>query len=367
MTHRPVTALLLTTTLILTPALSGLVVPPAIAQSVAPNTDSAYLLGVGDSIQVDVFNAPEYSGEYRVLTGGVVNLAFVGNVPVSGLTLGQASELIQTELTYYIRSPQVTINLLAARPLQIAISGEVNRPGSYRFSQVGASSAEVNEIPTLTELIEQAGGITQSADLRNIQIQRQVSRLPETATIQAPFTANDDASAIAPKTFRVNLWQLLKESRLEEDVLLQDGDRITIPTAAALTPEEVTELASASFAADEMVVNVVGEVEAPGAIPLPPNTPLNQAILAAGGFNNRARTRRVTLVRLNPNGSVTQQTIPVDLSAGINSDTNPALQPNDTVVIGRSNISRVGDAVGSVITPLGGVFGIFRAIEDIFD
>ncbi|MGB3615656.1 MAG: hypothetical protein WBA10_17810, partial [Elainellaceae cyanobacterium] len=75
----------------------------------------------------------------------------------------------------------------------------------------------------------------------------------------------------------------------------------------------------------------------------------------------------VTLVRLNPNGTVTRQTISVDLSAGLDNESNPALQPNDTVVIGRSTLSRVGDVVDTVVSPLGGVLNIFRTIDNLID
>ncbi|MEO0408365.1 MAG: SLBB domain-containing protein [Cyanobacteria bacterium P01_A01_bin.135] len=339
--------------------------PPALAQFAAPLPpttpigSAGYLLGVGDRIEVEVFNAPEYSGEYRVLAGGIVNLPFVGDVNVERLTLQQATGRISEEMAVYIRRPRVVVRLLDARPLQVAIAGEVNRPGSYRVS-VGQGEAEV---PTLTEVIELAGGITQFADLRNIKVQRVTSKAEGAG--QAPLFNADEAQSTS--VIEVNLWQLLKDGSLEEDLLLQDGDRIEIATATALTPEEVTELASASFAADEMVVNVVGEVASPGAIALPPNTPLNQAVLAAGGFTNRARTKRVTLVRLNPNGTVARQTISVDPTAGLNDENNPALRPNDTVVVSRSTLSRVGDTVGSVISPLGGIFGILRTIEALLD
>jgi len=358
--------------LLLTGALGSMIPLSALAQSsleldsneslaqASAAVDSSYLLGVGDEIRIEIFNAPEYGGDFQVLAGGVVNLPFVGNISVSGLTVQQASDAIVAEMAYYIRRPRVTLSLLDARPLQVAIAGEVNRPGSYRV----AISEE--ETPTLTQVIELAGGITQFADLRNIEIQRLVSKQSESPTVQAPLTTASTAAS-PTKRIDVNLWQLLKDSRLEEDLLLQDGDRIIIPTATALTPEEVTELASASFSPDAMTVNVVGEVDRPGSVELPPNTPLNQAILAAGGFNNRARTGRVTLVRLNPNGSVTQQRIPVDLSDGINSESNPALQPNDTVVIGRSTLTRVGDTIGSALTPLSGIFGILRVIDNLID
>lgn len=370
MMRQTVTALTLATTLVVPLSIPWSAAAQSVMAQTTPPTQSAgsvnagYLLGVGDQIQVEVFNAPEYSGQYQVLAGGIVNLPFIGNVAVSGLTVQQASETIAAEMAVFIRRPRVTLSLLDARPMQVAIAGEINRPGSYRVAITN------EELPTLTQVIELAGGITQFADLRNIEVQRLVSKRSESSATQAPLgitTTGGSADASPTKRIDVNLWQLLKESRLEEDLLLQDGDRIVIPTATALTPEEVTELASASFSPDEMLVNVVGEVDDPGAITLPPNTPLNQAILAAGGFNNRARTRRVVLVRLNPNGTVTRETIPVDLSDGINSASNPALRPNDTVVVSRSTLSRVGDTVGDIIAPLGGIFGIIRTLDNLLD
>ena len=366
MIRHTITGLTLATTLFAT------LPQTAIAQGIPPEPVAApavggagYLLGVGDRIEVEVFNAPEYSGEYQILAGGMVSLPFVGDVNVARMTMRQAKAAISEEMAVYIRRPQVTLRLLEARPLQVAIAGEVGRPGSYRVA-VGEDEAEV---PTLTEVIELAGGITQFADLRNITVERLVPKSAAT-DVQGPLTASGAAptaptAAPATVSIPVDLWQLLKDGRLEEDLLLQDGDRIEIATATAPTPEEVTELASASFSPDEIVVNVVGEVESPGAIPLPPNTPLNQAILAAGGFNNRARTRRVVLVRLNPDGTVTRQNISVDRSAGLNNENNPALRADDTVVIGRSAISRMGDVVGSVVSPLGGILNIFRTLEDI--
>ncbi|HEY9797967.1 MAG TPA: SLBB domain-containing protein, partial [Leptolyngbyaceae cyanobacterium] len=112
-----------------------------------------------------------------------------------------------------------------------------------------------------------------------------------------------------------------------------------------------------------IVVNVVGEVTKPGAIPVPPNTPLNQAVLAAGGFNNRARKSTVELIRLNPNGSVIRRTVSVDLAQGINEDTNPTLRNNDVVVVNRSTIARVSDTLSTVLTPIGSFFSFFNFLR----
>jgi polysaccharide export outer membrane protein len=306
-----------------------------------------YLLGPGDSLQVDVFNAADYSGEFKVLAGGELNLPLLGTISVGGMTLQQAADVIEEQLSEFVRRPRVTLSLLDARPLQVAIAGEVNRPGAYTMpldSELG--------IPTLTQVIDLAGGITQTADIRNIQVHRQ---LPTHQ--QRSLTREND-------TVSVDLMQLLREGQLEEDIPLQDGDRILIPEAVALSPEEATELANASFSPDEMTVNVVGEVANPGALQVPPNTPLNQAILAAGGFNNRAQQGTVTLVRLNSNGTVTQQDIAVDFATGVDRESNPPLRPHDTVIVDRNGLTRVTDVLGTVLSPLGGLFNLFRILGD---
>ena len=296
-----------------------------------------YRLGVGDQIRVDVFNAEDYSGEFAVLSGGVLNLPLVGTVPVEGLTLEEASGAIAAQLNQYVRRPRVTLSLLAARPVQVAIAGQVNRPGAYSIPLEAGT-----DLPTVTQIIEMAGGITPSADIREITVQR----------------SGSDAE------ISVDLWQLIRDGQIATDVALQDGDSIVIPTATALSPEESTTLATASFSPDEISVNVVGEVDQPGTIALPPNTPLNQAILAAGGFNNRASQGTVSLVRLNADGTVTQQEIAVNFANGISEDQNPVLRPYDTIIVDRNGLSRTTDVIGSIFSPLSGVFSLLRLLGD---
>ena len=94
---------------------------------------------------------------------------------------------------------------------------------------------------------------------------------------------------------------------------------------------------------------------------MPPNTTLNQAILIAGGFDNvRANKNQVDFIRLNPNGTVTKRLISLNFAKGIDSEVNPRLQNNDTIVIGRSNLTRIGDGFSSVLTPFAGIFSLFN-------
>lgn len=325
-----------------------------------PLVGETYILGVGDYLRVDVFNIPDYSGEFKVLSGGYVNIPIVGAIEVEDLSVQQATTQIESSLQPYVQRPVVTLSVLGTRPIQVSVAGEVHRPGAYRISAEEASNGATGETPTLTQAIDLAGGITQLADIRQIQVQRRLPRSPDTLSSSAVLRAHGQQTQ--SKTVAVNLWDLLKEGDLGEDLPLQDGDQIIIPTASSLNPDEIAELATASFSPDEIAVNVVGEVETPGNIRVPPNTPLNQAILAAGGFNNRARQGTVNLVRLNLNGTVSQREIEVDFSQGINEDTNPSLRPNDTVIVKRSGLARAGDAFGAVFSPLNFGLNILRLL-----
>lgn len=239
----------------------------------------------------------------------------------------------------------------SSRPLKIAIVGEVNRPGPYTIYE-GMLTQQVQQnqqvasgsvIPSVTQAIQVAGGITQSADIRNIQIRRLTRTGPE-------------------QVVKVDFWKLLKSGDVLQDLPLQDGDTIQIPTATAVNDREITDLATASFSPGKIVVNVVGEVERAGPVEIAPNAPLNQALLAAGSFNKRARKSTVTLVRLNPNGTVTKRDISVDFAQGISEQKNPSLRNNDIIIVRRSTLAGITDTIGSVTAPLSGFLGIFRLL-----
>ncbi len=448
--------LLLVSTIALFPSISEAQLPNA---SLSPgnlptSTEDGYILGVGDRVRVDIFNVPEYSGEYRVLVDGTINLPLAGSIPVRGMTIQQATQTISQRYTASLRRPIITLSLQETRPINIAIAGEINRPGSYSVSSA-------DSLPTITRALQLAGGITQAADLGNVQLRRvrpgggasqvvmvnlwQLLRegnleqdivlrdgdtliIPTASEINladarqltsASFAANEsrpvqvavvgEVNRPGPYTLtpegseaelqvptvtkaiqvaggitqtadirnieirrptqngvdqmiKVDFWELLQAGDLRQDLPLQPGDTVVIPTARALSSSEATELAATSFSPTQMTVNVVGEVASPGSVQVPPNTPLNQALLAAGGFNNRARRGTVQLIRLNPDGTVSQREISVDFAQGISAENNPALRPNDTLVVGRSGLASVSDTLGSLLSPITGVFSIFRLL-----
>ena len=313
---------------------------------------AAYRLGIGDLININVFGAEDYSTQVLVLQDGTINLPRVGPIFVLGQTIQEAENTVASQYRRFLRQPMVTIAPITLRPIRIAIAGEVKRPGSYTLSR-GSDTNDDNDatppFPTLTEAISQAGGITGKANIREIQIRR--------------YVAYDETEV---STF--NLWELIQSGDLRQDVVLQSGDEVLIPTAADVSPGEVSELASASFAPDAIKVYIAGEVENPGIVEVPLDTALNEAILNAGGFNSRANRTVVDLVRVNPDGTVDQRQIEVDFSQDINEEVNPILSDQDIIVVNRSGLTRFGDSVGIVLSPvtqiLNTVLGLDRLLFD---
>ena len=302
----------------------------------------AYTLGPGDQIQIDIFNVPEFSGAngtHSVPADGRVQFPWIGPVLLEGLTISEAVAELSERYQPFINNPctdvpcqYLTMQLLDPRPMRVNVTGEVNRPGVYVVGDLEEGFRTQDQ--TVTSAIQLAGGITQLADVREIEVYR-------------PQRIGDDV------VFPVNLWDLLQEGALEQDLVLRDGDRVVVPTASVIDNAEITELATANFSPDTIQVNVVGEVDAPGIVELPPNASMNQAILAAGGLDKpRARRSSVEFIRLNPDGTVLKRSVPLEFEDSLNEETNPALRNNDILIVRRSGLSRVSDFLGALTAPL---------------
>ncbi len=231
----------------------------------------------------------------------------------------------------------------ADQELNIAIVGEVFRPGSYKLSPTRSSGTDQTKQQPLrlTNAIQAAGGIKQLADIREVEVRR--------------YTRTGQVQIL-----RADLFSLLSVGDLAQDIVLQNGDVITVPTAEAIAAIDSETLASASFSPETIKVNVVGEVRTPGIQELRPNTPLNQALLAAGNFDKRrAKQKSVELIRLNDDGTVTRREIAVDFSKDISSENNPVLRNNDVIVVNRSGLTAATDTLINVFSPIGALTGVF--------
>lgn len=203
--------------------------------------ETDYTLGPGDQIRLDIFQVEEYSGEYPVLVDGSISLPLIGKLNVTGLTLAETSDLVSGKYAVYLKRPVITVGLVTPRPMKIIIAGEIDNPGSYEIDVT-----QTRDFPSAVDIIQQAGGITTLADIRNIQITRKIKNREQLYT--------------------VNAWTLLEQGRLD-DLSLRDGDTIFIPTVDEINLEEIERLAAAgnTFSIGEPIkIAIVGEVYRPG-------------------------------------------------------------------------------------------------------
>ncbi|HQR28922.1 MAG TPA: polysaccharide biosynthesis/export family protein [Anaeromyxobacteraceae bacterium] len=129
----------------------------------APAPPNAYVIQVGDTIAVRVWNQDAISTKVKVRPDGKVSVPFVNDVEAAGSTPTDLASRIQARLQEYIVSPVVTVVLEDARPMTVAVLGEVARPGNYQLD------AGAGVLPALAV----AGGMTPFASRDRIMVIRQ--------------------------------------------------------------------------------------------------------------------------------------------------------------------------------------------------
>lgn len=248
--------------------------PQGVPQEVRALFDKprAYVLGPGDVLSIVVWDHPELNmpalqvtsgadtaGSNAVVTGytvdarGMVQFAFVGIVPVAGLTEADARELLTRRLSEYVRNPQITLRIQAYRSKRVYLDGAVQTPGL----QI------INDVPmTLPEAINRAGGFTATADRSWVALTR------------------------GDKTVRINLPDLIANGRNPSDILLRDGDLVRF------------------YAATDSKVFVLGEVARASTLTLNNGKlSLNQALGDAGGVSQYSGDARHVYVVRGDNGN----------------------------------------------------------------
>ncbi|MFQ5550289.1 MAG: polysaccharide biosynthesis/export family protein [Gemmatimonadales bacterium] len=122
-------------------------------------TDAArYRLQAGDVIRIEVWNRPEFTGQFQIDEGGFIHYPALGTLSVGDLNIGQLRDSIRTALEEIFNRPFVTITPL----FRMAVIGHVQRPGLYTVD------------PTLTvfDMVAMAGGPSAAGDMNKISLFR---------------------------------------------------------------------------------------------------------------------------------------------------------------------------------------------------
>jgi polysaccharide biosynthesis/export protein len=257
---------------------SGQVTPPA-----TPVNPNSYKIGLNDEVKITVFGEPDLSTMYRVDADGSISFPLIGRVQAAGMTLSALQERITTMLAAgYIKNPQVRVEVNQYKSQFVYVIGEVRAPG--KIPMTGTTM-------TLLEALALAGSPTSSASNEVIVVH---------PTRPGPANAQPGADTDGVRV-TVNRKDL-ELGRAGQDVVLQDGDIINVPSAQHFY--------------------ITGMVRNPGTFVLDPGMSVQQAIALAGGLNDRGSDRRIKISRL-VDGKLTEVGVSME----------DKVQPGDTVMI----------------------------------
>lgn len=239
---------------------------------------SGIVLGISDSVSVQVYGRPELNTTTYVSDDGTITVPLAGSVPVSGLSPAKAGQRIAAAFRKgkFLIDPQVTVFLVQFRSQQVSVLGAVHTPG--RFA--------IESRTTVLDALAQAGGTTDNgADV--VQLLRpgkdgKVTRYP------------------------INLKGLSQDDLPLPTLTLRGGDSIFVPPA------------------DQFYI--YGEVRAPNMYRLVEGMTVVQAITRGGGITARGSSRRVEIRHRKSDGSYITR----------DADLSDQIQANDVIRVKES-------------------------------
>ncbi len=106
-------------------------------------------------------NRSPYERGYVISEKGELKMPLIGSVNLNGLTIQEATDLLESKFVVYMQDPIVTIRKLN---FKVTVLGEVNKPGTYSI---------FNEKASLPEVLGLAGDLTGFGNRMNVKIIRE--------------------------------------------------------------------------------------------------------------------------------------------------------------------------------------------------
>lgn len=253
---------------------------PAVADATAPVAakTAEYRLGPGDTVKISVYNNPDLTTEAEISEAGRISFPLVGEVAIGGLTRTEAEQAISKQLGAGGFVPNAHVNMLISqyRSRQVAVMGEVNKPGTY----------SITKATSIAEMLAIAGGISPKGSHLVTVIQR--------------------GAAGGSQRYEFDVRKLISSGDLSGNALVDKDDIIFVPAAP--------------------VFYIYGEVRQPGAYQLAPDMTVRQALAQGGGLTVRGTERGIRLERRDKDNEVVTRRPHLD----------DKLRPNDVLHVPES-------------------------------
>ena len=341
-------------------------------------TYDTYLLGPGDSLQIELENIPELSGIFTIGPDGTLYLPRLRALLVEGLSIEELRLFLTQQYRAFVRQPEIYLRPVGYRPVRIYVGGEVRRPGYYTLSGSqqlgGVTSAFENQsdtfdgnqpspgsanpvtirggtanntgingsiFPTVFDAIRSAQGITPYSDLSIVQVTR-----------KQPLSNGGGKLRTT-----LNFLSLITSGDESQNIRLFDGDVVSVAKSPIVLREQLLKAGQTNLSPQFITVYVSGRVKMPGATTMPQGASLNQALISAGG--QQLLHGKVEFVRFTREGELDRRVFNYKANATADSATNPILVSGDIIRVQESGLSASIGVLNELTGPFVGIYSVY--------
>jgi polysaccharide export outer membrane protein len=337
-----------------------------------------YLLGPGDTLQIELLDVPEFSGTYSIGPDGTLYLPRLRALYVEGLTVEELRYFLTQQFKAFVRAPEIYIRPVGYRPVRIFVGGEVKRPGFYTLSGVqspeldqpgqnaaeatlGAAEASTRQLqrnsvspggtlsttlfPTLFDAIRTAQGVTPYSDLSQVSVTR-----------KQPISAGGGKVRAD-----LNFLSLITQGNESQNIRLFDGDVVNVTRSPIVLREQLLKAGQTNLSPQFIQVFVSGRVKTAGPTTLPQGSSLNQAIVSAGGL--KLLHGKVEFVRFTREGELDRRQFKYDPNAPLDAPNNPVLMAGDIIRINDSALSGSVELLNEFGGPFVGIYSVYSIFK----
>ena len=206
-----------------------------------------YILGVGDQLSIQIYGKDNNDYTLPITREGTILIPDVGSIKIAGLTFSEMKSFLTERIKQRIIGVNVVVSLAELRSMRIFVLGDAYKPGPYTLTSLSS----------VTHAIFAAGGVSEIGSLRNIEVKR--------------------AGKVVQK---VDLYELLIDGDSSNDILLQSGDVVFIPSQGK-------------------TASILGEVRRPAIYELKQGDDFGSIIKMAGGILPSAYPQSTIVERYN--------------------------------------------------------------------
>lgn len=159
-----------------------------------------YVMCPGDRLDITIIGHEDLStsigspeSKYIVRPDGKISFPLIGEVDITGMTVGQFTTTLENRLSEYLVKPKITVNIAQLGTTRVYVLGEVKNPGLY----------ELDKSHNVLDAIGKAEGFTKDAAKKKVMLIRKNQQ---------------------GKPIKVNLNDILKKGDVSQNYALAEGD-----------------------------------------------------------------------------------------------------------------------------------------------